>query len=268
MPLQTLAATDRTMNDAAIDASLLAGVISVAPVPLWVIGPDGLVVVANRAALAFLGYGREDDVVGGPSHDLLHAHRPDGSEYHRQSCPIVCAAGERGAAAQREWFVTEQGDLRPVSWSTEPVGTTGMTLLHFTSANPEELPSTTVSHLRRSLAPEAPVRLRNGTREQAYEIIRARFDDPHFSTSVLAAEMHLSARSLQILFHDIGCSPAAELRRIRLEHAYATLEHGHSVRAACLLSGFLDPDAFGRTFRRHFGHSPSQVRRRVLLPAG
>lgn len=251
-----------------MDTSLLAGVISAAPVPLWVIGPDGLVVLANRAALTFLGYGDENCVLGGPSHDLLHRHRQDGSEYQKENCPIVHSKGKRGALPQQEWFVTQQGDLRPVSWTTEPVGSDGMTLLQFTPAIPGTTRATTDGRPRRLPAHEAPVSRREGTRTRAYGIIRRRFEDPHFSASMLATEMHLSARSLQILFQDAGCSPAAEIRRVRLDHAFAMLQRGHSVRAAGLLSGFVDPDAFGRTFRRHFGYAPSQVRPRVLLPTG
>lgn len=264
MQLRTRAATYRTVGGTTPDASLLAGVISVAPVPLWVIGAGGEIVLANRAALVFLGHG-SDDVAGGPSHDLLHRYRPDGSEYHAHNCPIVRSQGT--GASSTEWFVTQQGDLRPVSWSTEPVGTSGMTLLHFAPATTDD-PPPILGQLPEPRAHQAPVRPRDGMRERAYEIIRARFTDPDFSTSLLADEMHLSARSVQALFQDAGSSPAAEIRRVRLDHAYSMLERGHSVRTACLVSGFLDPDTFGRTFRRHFGYAPSRVGRQVLLPAG
>jgi AraC-like DNA-binding protein len=90
--------------------------------------------------------------------------------------------------------------------------------------------------------------------------MRERFQDPAFSASELAAEAHLSVRSLQALFHEVGRSPAAEIRRLRLDHARAMLERGHSVGAACVGSGYLDPDSFSRAFRRHFDCSPSQVR--------
>ena len=266
MPLRTPAVPRPVEDGPALDGALFAGVVSAAPLPLWVIGPGGEVVIANRAALGFLGYGSNDDLVGGPSHDLLHRCRPDGSEYHAQSCPIVRAQGRSGTST--EWFVTQQGDLRPVSWSTEPVGKDGMTLLHFTSEGPATPPPASQGHRRRTPTQDATVQSRDGMRERALGIIRSRFEDPRFSATALAAEMHLSARSVQALFHDVGSSPAAEIRRVRLDHARAMLEDGHSVRFASHVSGFLDPDTFGRTFRRRFGYAPSRTVRRVLPPAG
>ncbi|MUK02691.1 PAS domain-containing protein [Vibrio cholerae] len=80
-------------GDRAAGSSLLAEIVQGAPVPLWVIGPTGTVVIANRAAVSFLGYRTDQDVVGGPSHDLLHRHRLDGSDYPAEDCPIVCSTG-------------------------------------------------------------------------------------------------------------------------------------------------------------------------------
>jgi AraC-like DNA-binding protein len=93
-----------------------------------------------------------------------------------------------------------------------------------------------------------------------YAIIHERFADPMFSAADLAAEVHVSVRSLQALFADVGRSPASEVRRIRLEFAHSMLERGHSVQTACQRSGFLDPGSFGRAFRRRFGYPPSQAR--------
>lgn len=89
--------------------------------------------------------------------------------------------------------------------------------------------------------------------------ISTRFTDPQFTTAELAASAHLSVRSVQALFAETGTSPAAEIRRVRLEHARALLEHGHTVQAAGLASGFLDPGTFARAFRQRFGCAPSQV---------
>ncbi|WP_442864296.1 helix-turn-helix domain-containing protein [Arthrobacter sp. ATA002] len=60
-------------------------------------------------------------------------------------------------------------------------------------------------------------------------------------------------------FAEAGTSPAAEIRRLRLEHARALLERGHAVQTACFASGFLDPGTFTRGFRQRFGLVPSQV---------
>ena len=75
----------------------------------------------------------------------------------------------------------------------------------------------------------------------------------------MAAAAHLSIRSVQALFADAGTSPAAEIRRVRLEHARTMLEQGHLVQTACLSSGFLDAGTFTRAFRQRYGVAPSQI---------
>lgn len=235
---------------------LLAQVVREAPVPLWVIDQQGLVALANKAALGFLGYRGEDDVVGGPSHDLLHRHRPDGSPYPQHECPIV---GSGGSDLASEWFVTKAGDTRPVRWSTRSIGLGSTTLLSFAAQSREE--AQIVRELRkRGPGPRMPVILaRAELRESMYRTIEFRFPDPGFTTAELASAAHLSIRSVQAVFADAGTSPAAEIRRVRLEHARALLEQGHAVQTACLASGFLDPGTFTRAFRQRFGLAPSQV---------
>lgn len=243
-------------GEAGHDASFLSQVLQDAPVPLWVIDSRGLVALANRAAVHFLGYRVDDDVVGGPSHDLLHHRRPDGSPYPPHECPIVRSTGSPLAS---EWFVTRAGDTRPVHWSTRRVGADGSTLLSFTALGRDD--THIVRDLRkRGLAPRVPtVHARAELRASMYRSIEDRFTDPTFSTANLAADAHLSVRSVQGIFAEAGSSPAAEIRRLRLEHARALLEHGHTVQAACQASGFLDPGTFARTFRQRFGVTPSQA---------
>lgn len=235
---------------------LLAQVVREAPVPLWVIDRQGLVALANRAALGFLGYRGEDNVVGGPSHDLLHHRRPDGSPYPQHECPIV-RSGESERAS--EWFVTRAGDTRAVRWSTRSIGHGSATLLSFT-AQPREETAIVRELRRRGPGPRVPAaQARAELRESLYRTISSRFTDPGFTTAELAAAAHLSIRSVQVVFAEAGTSPAAEIRRIRLEHARALLEQGHAVQTACLAAGFLDPGTFARSFRQRFGLAPSQV---------
>lgn len=254
----TLLVPERT-----VDTSLLADVVEHTPIPLWVIGPTGSVVLVNRAAVTFLGYRSDLDVVGGPSHDLLHRYRPDGSAYPAEECPIVCSRG--GAGTTPEWFLTCQGDPRRVSWSTRGIGDDGMTLLSFTATTPG--PAGPDDGAR--LYPTAPVpgRSRETLRTALYALMRERFTDPLFSVADLAGAAHLSMRSLQLLFQEIGRSPASEIRRLRLEHAYGMLERGHSVQTACFSSGYSDPGSFTRAFRLRFGRVPTQVRGSVAVPS-
>ena len=242
----------------AADRLLLADVVSEAPVPLWVIGPEGSVVVANRAAVSFLGYRNESDIVGGPSHELLHRNRLDGTSYPPDECPIICARGLEHQG--QEWFVTREGDPRPVHWSTRRLHDTGATVLSFTPTASDAVRHRAEERLRDSAPTSARLPSRAVLRDGLYAIIHERFADPLFSVADLAAEAHVSVRSLQTLFADVGRSPASEVRRIRLEFAHSMLERGHGVQTACQRSGFLDPGSFGRAFRRRFGYAPSQVR--------
>jgi PAS domain S-box-containing protein len=265
MTLPAPAGTNQRTIGNALDTSLLAGIVEAAPVPLWVIGSTGAVVVANRAALTFLGYSSDLDVVGGPSHDLLHRCRLDGSAYPADECPIVCSQGAGGPAV--EWFLTREGDPRPVSWSTRAIGDAGMTLLSFTPTASEATRSASEALRHRAIPAPASGRSREAVRAELYAVMRKRFTDPLFSASELVAEAHLSTRSLQILFQDIGRSPASEIRRLRLDHAHSMLERGHTVQAACFGSGYSEPGSFTRAFRVRFGYAPSRVRQSAAPPS-
>lgn len=253
-----------------LDTALLAGVVREAPVPLWVIGPAGTVLLANPAALTFLGYRSDHDVMGGPSHDLLHRCRLDGSAYPAHECPIIGAAGATGSAraagmtgaggAASEWFVTREGDPRQVSWSITSIDDAGTMLLSFTPTGPETARSAAEALQHDAIRAPVPGRSREAVRSGLYTVMRQRFTDPLFSVAELAAEAYLSTRSLQTLFQDIGRSPASEIRCLRLDHARNMLERGHSVQAACFGSGYSDPGSFTRAFRLRFGCVPTQIR--------
>ena len=241
---------DRSVHDAAF----LAGILREAPVPLWVIDAAGRVSLANPAAARFLGHRDEGDVLGGSSHDLLHRHRPDGSPYPAHECPIITAPGSRLAS---EWFVTRAGDVRPVRWSTQPIGATGDVLLSFAAADPH---ATRPAARGLEVPPPSAAASRPRLRAAMQRSIEERFTDATFSTADLARDARLSIRSVQAIFAETNASPAAEIRRRRLLHAKALLERGHSVQSACHGSGFSDADAFARTYRTHFGYPPSRTR--------
>lgn len=99
------------------------------------------------------------------------------------------------------------------------------------------------------------------------EVLRTtirRFIDDHLADPTLCPESlaqahHISLRLLQKLFARDGDSPAAYIRRRRLESARRLLLTGKPVRRAALMTGFNDPDTFGRAFKREFGITPSSV---------
>lgn len=239
-----------------LDAGTLSAAIDVAPTPLWVIGPDGTVALANQAALSMLGYRSDDDVIGAPSHDTLHEWHPDGSRYPSHSCPILDGCGSPEVTAH-EWFITRSGQPIPVTWSAKPLGTDGTRLLAFADAT-ERLAAQPHSSVITDAAPS-----RTELRARLLEHVRMRFRDPDFTAARLAAEFHLSLRSVQQVLAEDGRSPAMEIRRRRLELASALISQGSSVSHAARASGFADPGTFNRAFRRHFGVPPSEWARQA-----
>jgi PAS domain S-box-containing protein len=247
----------------AVDAEMLSAVIDIAPTPLWVIGSDGNVALANLAAVDLLGYRSVSDVIGAPSHDTLHEWRPDGSRYPSHCCPILDQPNSRAMSAP-EWFITRAGQPIPVTWSTRPVGSSGARLLSFADAT-ERMAAKRVSDDERDVlmaleTTAAPSRA--ALRDRLLSHIQDRYRDPGFTAATLAADFHLSLRSVQQLLAEDGRSPATEIRRMRLEFASALIAHGSSVHHASHASGFSETGTFARAFRRQFGESPTQWARR------
>lgn len=240
----------------------LSAVIDIAPTPLWVIGADGTVALANRAALDTLGYRSAGEVIGAPSHDTLHEWRPDGSRYPSHSCPIMDE--RRSCTSEHEWFITRAGRPIPVTWSARTLGTDGSRILSFCDATERVAAQRAVADEQdvRAAVEASAVPSRAQLRARLLAHVHARFRDPDFTPTTLAAEVHLSLRSVQQLLAEDGRSPAAEIRHKRLELANALITQGSSVSQACRISGFTDPGTFNRAFRRQFGSSPSEVARR------
>ena len=245
------------VNETALDAGILSAAIDVAPTPLWVIGPDGTVALANQAALSMLGYRSADDVIGAPSHDTLHEWHPDGSRYPSQTCPILDGCGSPSLSAH-EWFITRAGQPIPVTWAAKPLGTDGARLLSFADATERLAAAVHRDDVHPDLAPP-----RAELRSQLLAHIRARFQDPEFTAARLAVEFHLSLRTVQQLLAEDGRSPATEIRRRRLDHASSLIAQGFSVTRAARGSGFTEPGTFNRAFRRQFGMPPSEWAKRV-----
>lgn len=238
-----------------LDDDLLAAVVNMTPTALWVIGADGTVQLANQAALSLLGYSSADEIIGAPSHETLHDHRPDGTAYPSEACPILGRPGSSTITAP-EWFFTRQGRPLPVAWSTRAVGVAGARLLSFALA--PDAPGFALD-----VVDEVDITTRDALRAAVDQRVHERFRDPEFTAVALASELHLSVRSVQALLAEDGRSPAAEIRRARLEFASALLARGAAVSDACRASGFSEVGTFGRAFRRQYGQTPSSWARAV-----
>lgn len=109
-----------------------------------------------------------------------------------------------------------------------------------------------------------------GTEIEMMESIRARTDtiifeqaaDPVLSPATIAAQLNISLRQLYRAFHGAE-SPAARIRRRRLEHAAELLAARAApaqVEKIALECGFVSAEYFSRAFRREFGLSPRAYR--------
>jgi AraC-like DNA-binding protein len=94
--------------------------------------------------------------------------------------------------------------------------------------------------------------------------IRARFADPAFSPSAMAAKLGLTPRYVQELLSETGRSFTERVLELRLQKARAMLEDprqdGLKVSDIAFACGFNDISYFNRCFRRRFGASPSHYR--------
>lgn len=103
-------------------------------------------------------------------------------------------------------------------------------------------------------------------REQVYSYIEQSLAEPNLSPAAIALAQGISIRQLDRLLREDGTSPASYIRRRRLDHCRRDLVDPD--KAATPISmiggawGFLDPAGFGRAFRREYGMSPGDYRRR------
>ncbi|WP_329402926.1 helix-turn-helix domain-containing protein [Streptomyces melanogenes] len=91
--------------------------------------------------------------------------------------------------------------------------------------------------------------------------------DPDLNPAVIAAQHHMSLRSLHLLFQTSGESVAATIRRRRLERcrrdlADPRLRH-RTIGETAARWGYHRPADFSRAFRGAYGVSPSEVRARA-----
>ena len=88
-----------------------------------IFGTDGkgLVTFINPAACHMLGFA-QDEVLGRSSHAMFHHHRPDGSDYPKEECPMF-AAYTHGQSnhTDSEFLWRKDGSGFPVGYGARPV---------------------------------------------------------------------------------------------------------------------------------------------------
>ena len=82
---------------------------------------EGLITFVNPAVCRMLGFAPEE-LVGQPSHAAFHHHRPDGSEYPKEECPMF-AAYKHGKASRidDEFLWCKNGTGLPVEYGATPM---------------------------------------------------------------------------------------------------------------------------------------------------
>ncbi|MGN6155441.1 MAG: GAF domain-containing protein [Sphingomicrobium sp.] len=77
-------------------------------------------IFANSAAEKLIGYSFEE-MSGRPFHDLVHARRPDGSDYPVHECSINKAFESAAPTKGEEWFMARDGTFFPIAFTASPV---------------------------------------------------------------------------------------------------------------------------------------------------
>lgn len=82
---------------------------------------SGRIAFVNPAAESLLGFGAKE-MIGQPSHQLLHHHRPDGTEHPESECPIHAVLNDgQPRHVGNDAFWTKKGARLPVEYVATPM---------------------------------------------------------------------------------------------------------------------------------------------------
>jgi PAS domain S-box-containing protein len=114
-------ATERDTGQVDTDASLKA-ILDCVALPVWVVDHDGLIMLANPAAVAAVGFDDVGGLQGRHGHDTVHYKHADGSPYRAEDCPLLepMRTGEP-VHCDEDWFVRRDGTMFPVSVTAVPI---------------------------------------------------------------------------------------------------------------------------------------------------
>jgi PAS domain S-box-containing protein len=106
--------------------AFLASILKCVAQPVWVVDHDGLIVFANPAAVAALGFDDLSELRNRPSHETIHYKRPDGSVFPVEDCPMLRPrlTGET-VHSEQDWFVRRDGSMFQVAYRSAPIETPG-----------------------------------------------------------------------------------------------------------------------------------------------
>ncbi|HZX01475.1 GlxA family transcriptional regulator [Kribbella sp.] len=116
----------------------------------------------------------------------------------------------------------------------------------------------------------APLELRRARTPTLREIVDLISADPGLDHSAqnLADRVGVSTRHLVRLFQaEFGMTPATYVEQVRIDHAKALLDAGHTVEQTAAGAGFGSSETLRRVFVARLGVSPSQYRNRFASAA-
>lgn len=91
------------------------------------IDSEGRFQFVNRSFLKILGYDQEDEVIGKPSHTLIHHSHADGSKYDARKCRMYAAYRlNQEIHVADEVFWRKDGESVPVEYRAQPIVTNGI----------------------------------------------------------------------------------------------------------------------------------------------
>ena len=201
----------------------------------------------------------------------------DGTEPYDLECPQTTRALTLRLPADwlRGWLAQpERHTVRVFStggWSAAlcaAVGSLDVSLCDSLAVPQDAIADSIATLLKLALGPEVEPARPPILLNRLMRTLQNRFHEADLSPRSVAAEHHISMRSVHYAFASAHTTFVERLMRLRLERARQMLSDLQlfelpvaEVAARC---GFADPSHFARRFRRQFGRSPLQFRASIL----
>jgi AraC-like DNA-binding protein len=201
----------------------------------------------------------------------------DGTEPYDLECPQTTRALTLRLPADwlRGWLAQpERHTVRVFStggWSSAlcaAVGSLDVSVCDSLAVPHDAIADSIATLLKLALGPEAEPARQPILLNRLMRTLQNRFHEADLSPRSVAAEHHISMRSVHYAFANAHTTFVERLMRLRLERARQMLSDLQlfelpvaEVAARC---GFADPSHFARRFRRQFGRSPLQFRASLL----
>ncbi len=101
--------------------------------------------------------------------------------------------------------------------------------------------------------------------EKVIEIIESKFEDEQFNVEKLACEVAMSVSQISRKLKALIDQPAGQLiRSLRLQRAADLLnQNAGNIAEICYMVGFNDQAYFSRAFKKQFGTSPSEYKKKL-----